>query len=41
MAGQTNNYPKHHALATGKQNKQGAVPGGKPCKGGDKVKNDK
>ena len=37
MAGQSNNYPKHHALATGKQNKQGAIPGGKPCKGSGKV----
>lgn len=41
MSGQSTNYPKHHALATGKQNKQGAIPGGKPCKGGDRIKNDK
>jgi hypothetical protein len=34
---QTNNFPKHHALATGKQNKQGAIPGGKPVKAGQKV----
>ena len=35
--GQSNNFPKHNALATGKQNKQGAIPGGKPAKGGQPV----
>ncbi len=37
-----NNYPKHYALATGKQNKQGAIPGGSPCaKRGSSIKNSK
>lgn len=34
-------YTKHHALATGKQNADKAIPGGKPCKSGSCVKNTK
>ena len=37
----SNAFPKHHALASGKQNAERAIPGGKAVKGGDKVKNDK
>ena len=33
----SNAFNKHHALAAGKQNKDGAVPGGKACKSGSKV----
>jgi hypothetical protein len=34
-----NNVRLHYALATNKQNKQGAVPGGKAVAGGASVKN--
>ena len=37
---QKNNFPKHHALATNKQNKQGALPNGSAVckKSGHEVK---
>lgn len=34
MTVQKNAFPKHHALATGKQNKDKAIPNGKPVGGG-------
>ena len=32
-----NAFTKHQALATNRQNKDGAIPGGKACKSGEKV----